>query len=110
MKKVAILCLVLGILLASSAVWAASITIDVTAGANATSHRIEKKVGAGAYATLTTLTMPTVQYVDSGVTVGNIYYYRAVAINEFGESAASPECSKALIAAGPPVISCGVNP
>lgn len=102
--------LALSLLLLASPVWAATITITVTPGANATSHRIEKQIGAGAYLPLTTLVMPAVEFIDTAVSVGNVYSYRAVAITTLGESAPSVECTHAVLAAGPPVVSCGVNP
>jgi hypothetical protein len=110
MKKTTVLCLVLGIVLASSAAWAASITVNVTPGSNATSHRIEKKIGAGAYTSLITLAMPTVQYEDATVSAGNNYCYRSVSIGTLGESVPSAECCHALFLVGPSTVSCSVNP
>lgn len=110
MKFFSVLSLTLSALLLAASAMAATITVNITAGTNATSHRIEKKIGAGTYATLVTLTMPTVSYVDSAVSEGNIYSYRAVSINTLGESAPSAECTSALIQAGPPSVSCTVSP
>lgn len=109
MKKLLVVSIV-SFLFAHSAWAAPTITVNLTAGANATSHRIERQVGAGAYATLTTITMPTVTYTDSTVATGSAYCYRAVAISSLGESAASAPCCSSLFAPGVPSISCTVNP
>ena len=110
MKHILALSLAVTLVLLSAAVYAASITITLAPGTNATSHRIEKKVGAGSYAPLVTLPMPTVSYVDTAVAVGSTYSYRAIGINGMGESAPSAECFSALLSVGPPSLNCVINP
>jgi FtsP/CotA-like multicopper oxidase with cupredoxin domain len=56
---------------------------------NETGFRIERAVGAGAFAALTT-TLPNVTaYVDATVTQGTAYSYRVFAVNGSGDSAPS---------------------
>ena len=89
---------------------AATVTLNITAGTNAVSHTIEKQIGGGAFASLTTINMPTVQYVDSAVTVGQSYCYRAITNSLVDSAAASAPCCAALLPAGAAAISCTVNP
>ncbi|KAA0211201.1 fibronectin type III domain-containing protein [bacterium] len=51
--------------------------------------RIERQVGAGAFATLTTLGANVTSYNDSGLTLGTMYTYRIVAYNAAGDAAPS---------------------
>ena len=90
---------------------AASITTNFTAGTNATSHRVERKVDGGAFASLVVLTMPTVQHVDSTVTTDHLYCYRVVGIAALGESAPSAECCHSTFLPGTPTnMTCALNP
>ena len=99
------------LMLSSASVsYAATVTVNITAGTNAVSHTIEKQTGGGAFTTLTTLTMPTVQYVDSAVSVGQSYCYRAITNSLVDSAAASAPCCAALLPAGAAAISCTVNP
>lgn len=94
-----------------STAWAASVTVNWTAGANATSHRVERKVDAAPYASLTTVPMPTAQYMDTTVAVGSAYCYRVVAIGTLGEAVPSAECCAALMPTGTASdVSCTINP
>ena len=102
---------VLGLVLANGMAWAASITVNFTAGANATSHRVERKVDSGVFTSLGTLTMPTVQHTDATVTNDHLYCYRAVAISAFGESTPSTECCQSTFPPGTPTgMTCTLNP
>jgi hypothetical protein len=91
-------------------VWAATITVTVTAGVNTVAHRIEKQTDGGAFTPLITLQMPSLQHIDSTVSLNHTYCYRAVGISTLDESAPSIPCCSALLPAGSPVVSCTVNP
>lgn len=101
---------VLSVLIAHSAWAAPTVTVTVTAGTNATSHRVEKQTNGGTFSALTTLTMPTVAYTDTAVALSSTYCYRAVSITAIGESPASTPCCAALFTPGVPSLSCVVNP
>ena len=107
MKRLA---LALAFVLVAGSAWAATVTLNVTAGTNAVSHTIEKSTNAGPYSTLTTLTMPTVQHVDSAVVVGNNYSYRSITNSSVDSAAPSAPCTVTLLAAGSSSVSCTINP
>jgi titin len=56
---------------------------------NETSFRIERAIGAGAFATLATVAANTVSYVDSTVAEATTYTYRVIAVNAVGDSVPS---------------------
>ena len=97
------------VLLLSTPGWAATVTLNVTAGANATSHTINKQTNGGTFSSLVTLPMPTLQYVDSVVTVGSTYCYTSTTNSSVDSSAASAPCCVALLPAGASTVSCTVN-
>lgn len=51
--------------------------------------RIERQIGSGAFATLTTVGANVTSYNDSGLTLGTMYTYRIVAYNAAGDAAPS---------------------
>lgn len=110
MKKIHMLIGAMGMMLVSAPAYAATVTVTVTPGTNAVSHRIEKQTNGGAFAPLATVPMPTVQHVDSAVTINNTYCYRSVTISAVDESVPSAPCCSALLPAGASAISCTVNP
>ncbi|MCC6150995.1 MAG: fibronectin type III domain-containing protein [Planctomycetes bacterium] len=60
--------------------------------------RIERQIGAGAFATLTTVGANVTSYNDSGLTLGTMYTYRIVAYNAAGDAA--PSNTSAITAQG----------
>ncbi len=58
-----------------------------------TGFRIERKIGAGAYATVTTTTANVTSFADTGLSHSTTYTYRVFAINTNGDSTASNESS-----------------
>lgn len=97
-------------LLFCSPAWAATVTLNITAGTNAISHTIEKSTDGGAFVSLITLPMPTIQHIDNAVLVGHAYSYRSITNSLVDSSAPSVPCSVALLAAGDSSINCTVNP
>ena len=57
---------------------------------NETGYRIERAIGTGAYATLTTLAAGAVSYTDSGLVASTVYNYKVSAINSAGAGTAGP--------------------
>jgi hypothetical protein len=61
---------------------------------NETGFRIERKTSAtGAYAPLASLSANTTNYADSGLTPGNVYFYRVFAAGAAGDSSPSNEAA-----------------
>lgn len=65
----------------------------------ATSIRIERKIGAGAFATLDTVAPTTTSYSNTGLSAATTYSYRLFAVNAAGDSPAS-NTSSATTTAG----------
>ena len=102
--------LALALVLIAAPAFAATVTLNITAGANAVSHTIEKSTNGGAYSVLTTVNMPELQYIDTAVTVSNTYAYRVKTNSSIDSSAVSTPCTIALLAAGNSTVSCTANP
>ena len=60
---------------------------------NEDNFRVERRVGSGAFAVLTTLAANTTSYTDTTSVGGTSYGYRVVAVNSAGDSAASNTAS-----------------
>jgi hypothetical protein len=60
---------------------------------NETGFTIERKIGAGSYATLVTLAAGVTSFVDTGLTAGTTYTYHVKAQNAAGSSSFSSEAS-----------------
>jgi hypothetical protein len=54
-----------------------------------TSFRIERSTNANKFALLTTVAAGVVTFTDGGLRAGETYYYRVLAVNASGTSAAS---------------------
>ncbi|MCB9893007.1 MAG: right-handed parallel beta-helix repeat-containing protein [Planctomycetes bacterium] len=67
--------------------------------ANETGFRIERRIGTGGYAVLTTLAADVTSYSDAGLAAGT-YTYRVYAYNASGDSAASNEDTVAVSGGG----------
>ncbi len=65
-----------------------------------TGFRIERKVGAGAWSTVTTTAANVVSYSNTGLAASTAYDYRVYAINIAGDSAASNTASATTAAEG----------
>src|SRR5205814_6341006 len=73
--------------LAATSVSASQIDLSWDDVAGETGYTIQRKVGAGAYSTLTTRPAGTTSYSDTGAAAGTTYTYRVLATNATGASA-----------------------
>lgn len=67
------------------------ITLSWNQIAGNTGYKIERKIGAGAWADLTTKPANTITHVDAGLTPGTVYYYRISTNSAAGYSLSSNE-------------------
>jgi fibronectin type 3 domain-containing protein len=80
------------------------VNLSWSAGGGETSgYRILRKLGeTGTYALIQALTAGSTSYSDTGVSAGNIYYYKVRAYNAYGNSGFSNEARAALVPPNPP--------
>ncbi|MBE7490999.1 MAG: right-handed parallel beta-helix repeat-containing protein [Planctomycetes bacterium] len=67
---------------------------------NETGFRIERRVGAGPFATLTTTAADVTNYSDTGLGAGVTYTYRVIAVNAAGDSTPSNTAGVTVPAGG----------
>ncbi|MBX3472999.1 MAG: right-handed parallel beta-helix repeat-containing protein [Planctomycetes bacterium] len=67
---------------------------------NETGFRIERRVGAGAFATLTTTAADVTTFSDTTLAPGNNYTYRVIAFNASGDSSPSNQAGVTVPAGG----------
>src|SRR5687767_987358 len=74
---------------------ATSVTMSWTAPYNATSTRVQRRIGTGAWSNVRNYgaTSGTVTYTNSGLTQDTRYCYRVVVANEFGSRTTTERCA-----------------
>lgn len=85
--------------LSANAISATAINLQWTNNGPATTIRIERRIGVGAFSTLTSVSSSQTTFSDTGLTPSTTYGYRLFAVNGIGDSAASNIAEATTLAA-----------